>query len=160
MPQNASTALAQVLTLVDDICYYSGDRSVDIEWYTRRIGLATILKMTELYMLQDDSANFCKTWEFLENRMEEAVQLQMVLQQTEGVKHKFQSSFNSAFITPEEKVQDISCKKKKKKKNKSLSKSLSLAQASSTGTVFMQTGISRAPNIEYGITPNVLRYTF
>lgn len=30
MPQNASTALAQVLTLVDDICYYSGDRSVDV----------------------------------------------------------------------------------------------------------------------------------
>lgn len=29
-PQNASTALAQVLTLVDDICYYSGDRSVDV----------------------------------------------------------------------------------------------------------------------------------
>lgn len=28
LPQNASTALAQVLTLVDDICYYSGDRSL------------------------------------------------------------------------------------------------------------------------------------
>lgn len=30
LPKNASTALAQVLTLVDDICYYSGDRSVDV----------------------------------------------------------------------------------------------------------------------------------
>lgn len=30
LPQNASTALAQVLTIVDDICYYSGDRSVDV----------------------------------------------------------------------------------------------------------------------------------
>jgi len=29
-PQHAPTALAQVLTLVDDICYYSGDRSVDV----------------------------------------------------------------------------------------------------------------------------------
>lgn len=29
-PPNASTALAQVLTLVDDICFYSGDRSVDV----------------------------------------------------------------------------------------------------------------------------------
>lgn len=29
-PPHASTALAQVLTLVDDICYYSGDRSVDV----------------------------------------------------------------------------------------------------------------------------------
>ncbi|KAM7345071.1 ubiquinone biosynthesis protein COQ9, mitochondrial [Cochliomyia hominivorax] len=99
MPQNASTALAQVLTLVDDICYYSGDRSVDIGWYTRRIGLATILKMTELYMMQDNSPNHSKTWEFLHDRMDEAVQLQMVLQQTEDVKHNFQRSFNSAFIT-------------------------------------------------------------
>lgn len=32
LPQNASTALAQVLTLVDDICYYSGDRSVDVSF--------------------------------------------------------------------------------------------------------------------------------
>ncbi|XP_030386034.1 ubiquinone biosynthesis protein COQ9, mitochondrial isoform X2 [Scaptodrosophila lebanonensis] len=98
-PQHASTALAQVLTLVDDICYYSGDRSVDFGWYTRRIGLATILKMTELYMLQDTSPSHTNTWEFLKNRMDEAVQLQMMLAQTEGMTHTFQRSFNSAFIT-------------------------------------------------------------
>lgn len=50
-------------------------------------------------MMQDSSSNHSKTWEFLENRMDEAVQLQMVLQQTENVTHKFQSSFNSAFLT-------------------------------------------------------------
>ncbi|XP_002016366.2 ubiquinone biosynthesis protein COQ9, mitochondrial [Drosophila persimilis] len=98
-PQHASTALAQVLTLVDDICYYSGDRSVDFGWYTRRIGLATIMKMTELYLLQDTSAGNVQTWEFLKNRMDEAVQLQMALSQTEGMTHTFQRSFNSAFIT-------------------------------------------------------------
>ncbi|XP_017838669.1 ubiquinone biosynthesis protein COQ9, mitochondrial [Drosophila busckii] len=98
-PQHASTALAQVLTLVDDICYYSGDRSVDFGWYTRRIGLATIMKMTELYMLQDTSPGHAQTWEFLKNRMDEAVQLQMALAQTEGMTHTFQRSFNSAFIT-------------------------------------------------------------
>lgn len=98
-PANASTALAQVLTLVDDICYYSGDRSVDFGWYTRRIGLATILKMTELYMLQDTSPGHAQTWEFLKNRMDEAVQLQMALAQTEGMTQTFQRSFNSAFIT-------------------------------------------------------------
>ncbi|EDW09180.2 ubiquinone biosynthesis protein COQ9, mitochondrial [Drosophila mojavensis] len=98
-PANASTALAQVLTLVDDICYYSGDRSVDFGWYTRRVGLATIMKMTELYMLQDTSAGHAQTWEFLKNRMDEAVQLQMALAQTEGMTQTFQRSFNSAFIT-------------------------------------------------------------
>ncbi|XP_037948779.1 ubiquinone biosynthesis protein COQ9, mitochondrial [Teleopsis dalmanni] len=99
LPQNASTALAQVLTLVDDICYYSGDRSVDFDWYTRRIGLATIMKMTELYMLQDTSPQHENTWEFLKNRMDEAVQLQMMLSQTGDMTNNFQRSFNSAFIT-------------------------------------------------------------
>ncbi|XP_016990528.1 ubiquinone biosynthesis protein COQ9, mitochondrial [Drosophila rhopaloa] len=98
-PQHAPTALAQVLTLVDDICYYSGDRSVDFGWYTRRVGLATIMKMTELYFLQDTSQGHTQTWEFLKNRMDEAVQLQIMLSQTEGMTHTFQRSFNSAFIT-------------------------------------------------------------
>lgn len=30
LPQNVPTSLAQLLTLVDDICYYAGDRSVDV----------------------------------------------------------------------------------------------------------------------------------
>ncbi|XP_058976436.1 ubiquinone biosynthesis protein COQ9, mitochondrial [Musca domestica] len=99
LPQNASTALAQVLTLVDDICYYSGDRSVDIGWYTRRIGLASIMKMTELYMLQDHSPDHRKTWEFLENRMDDAVQLQMTLMKIGGTTSGVHRSLNSAFTT-------------------------------------------------------------
>lgn len=30
LPPNVPTSLANMLTLVDDICYYSGDRSVDV----------------------------------------------------------------------------------------------------------------------------------
>lgn len=30
LPSNVTTALANLLTLVDDICYYAGDRSVDV----------------------------------------------------------------------------------------------------------------------------------
>lgn len=30
LPQNAPTSLAHLLTLIDDICYYAGDRSVDV----------------------------------------------------------------------------------------------------------------------------------
>lgn len=30
LPQNVPTSLAQLLTLIDDICYYAGDRSVDV----------------------------------------------------------------------------------------------------------------------------------
>lgn len=30
MPQNVPQSLANLLTLADDICYYAGDRSVDV----------------------------------------------------------------------------------------------------------------------------------
>lgn len=33
LPQNVPTSLAQLLTLIDDICYYAGDRSVDVSIY-------------------------------------------------------------------------------------------------------------------------------
>ncbi|XP_034944110.1 ubiquinone biosynthesis protein COQ9, mitochondrial-like isoform X2 [Chelonus insularis] len=79
LPPNVPTALANLLTLVDDICYYAGDRSVDLNWYTRRIGLAGIYKASELYLLQDSSEDHKQTWEFMERRIEDALQLQRVL---------------------------------------------------------------------------------
>ncbi|XP_013107312.2 ubiquinone biosynthesis protein COQ9, mitochondrial [Stomoxys calcitrans] len=99
LPKNAPTSLAQLLTLVDDICYYSGDRSVDIGWYTRRVGLAGIFKMTELYMLQDNSLDHSQTWEFLQNRMDDAIQLQSTFMKMGGVTNEVRKSFNSTFIT-------------------------------------------------------------
>jgi len=34
LPANVPPALANLLTLVDDICYYAGDRSVDVSYDT------------------------------------------------------------------------------------------------------------------------------
>uniref|UniRef100_A0A182P0L1 Ubiquinone biosynthesis protein n=1 Tax=Anopheles epiroticus TaxID=199890 RepID=A0A182P0L1_9DIPT len=99
LPPNAPHSLANVLTLVDDICYYAGDRSVDFNWYTRRIGLACIYKTTELYMLQDSSAGFEKTWKFLERRMEEASLVHDFLVKSEDATHQLQNAVGSAFTT-------------------------------------------------------------
>lgn len=79
LPPNVPTALANLLTLIDDICYYAGDRSVDINWYTRRMILATIYKATELYMLQDTSEDHKKTWLFLDRRIKDAVYVYAML---------------------------------------------------------------------------------
>ncbi|XP_058833692.1 ubiquinone biosynthesis protein COQ9, mitochondrial-like isoform X2 [Topomyia yanbarensis] len=99
LPPNVPTSLANVLTLVDDICYYAGDRSVDFNWYTRRIGLATIYKATELYMLQDHSADYEKTWKFLDRRMEEASLVHDFLVKSEDATSHLQSAVGSAFST-------------------------------------------------------------
>ncbi|KAJ9582258.1 hypothetical protein L9F63_003387 [Diploptera punctata] len=82
LPPNVPPALANLLTLVDDICYYSGDRSVDFTWYSRRIALAGIYKMTELYMIQDKSTDFEDTWQFLGRRIEDASHVNEYLQQS------------------------------------------------------------------------------
>ena len=48
-------ALGNLSELVDDIWFYAGDKSVDSNWYTKRMLLASIYKTTELFMLQDES---------------------------------------------------------------------------------------------------------
>lgn len=99
LPPNVPTSLANVLTLVDDICYYAGDRSVDFNWYTRRVGLASIYKATELYMLQDTSKNYEKTWKFLERRVEEARILHDFLVKSETATLHIQNALGSTFST-------------------------------------------------------------
>lgn len=99
LPQNVPTSLAQLLTLVDDICHCAGDRSVDIGWYTRRIGIASIYKMVELYLLQDKSPGHQQTWEFLERRMDEGIQIQEFLSTSDQKTQTMAKALGSAFQT-------------------------------------------------------------
>jgi ubiquinone biosynthesis protein COQ9 len=71
-PTNAPTALETLALMVDDTWYCAGDRSTDFSWYTKRGLLATIYSSTELFLVQDTSADFQETWKFLHRRMEDA----------------------------------------------------------------------------------------
>ncbi|XP_027854280.2 ubiquinone biosynthesis protein COQ9, mitochondrial [Aphis gossypii] len=79
-PSNAPHALSNLMTLVNDVCYYAGDRSIDTRWYTRRIGLATIYKSSELHLLQDRSQGYDDTWNFVKRAVEECVKLDTMLE--------------------------------------------------------------------------------
>ncbi|EEB18584.1 conserved hypothetical protein [Pediculus humanus corporis] len=79
LPPNVPVALANLLALSDDICFYAGDKSVDFNWYIRRIGVSGIYKVTELYMIQDKSTDFQETWKFLDRRLVEAIQIQHII---------------------------------------------------------------------------------
>lgn len=72
---------------------------LQFNWYTRRIGLATIFKMTELYMLQDSSMGHQETWTFLERRIEEGQHLQAFLAMGESNSRHMGRAMNSAFLT-------------------------------------------------------------
>ncbi|XP_076333357.1 ubiquinone biosynthesis protein COQ9, mitochondrial isoform X2 [Tachypleus tridentatus] len=71
LPQNVPTAFSNLLDLVDIIWFYAGDKSVDFNWYTKRLSLAAVYKATELCFLQDSSSDYVDTWEFLNRRIDD-----------------------------------------------------------------------------------------
>ncbi|XP_012550496.2 uncharacterized protein LOC101744765 isoform X1 [Bombyx mori] len=79
LPNNVPNGLATLLSLVDDICYHSGDRSVDFNWYIRRVGLAGIYKAAELFYLTDNSQENNATRSFVSSRIRDAQVIQGAL---------------------------------------------------------------------------------
>lgn len=79
LPNNVPNCLATLLSLVDDICYHTGDRSVDFNWYIRRVGLAGIYKASELFYLTDASQNCTGTRSFVKSRIRDAELIQIAL---------------------------------------------------------------------------------
>ncbi|XP_028665731.1 ubiquinone biosynthesis protein COQ9, mitochondrial [Erpetoichthys calabaricus] len=75
LPHNVPESLKHLSTLIDDIWYYAGDRSTDLNWYTRRAALTGIYNTTELVMVQDSSPDFEETWKFLENRVNDVMNM-------------------------------------------------------------------------------------
>ncbi|KAL0155685.1 hypothetical protein M9458_049948, partial [Cirrhinus mrigala] len=75
LPNNIPDSLKHLSTMVDDIWYYAGDRSTDVNWYTRRAALTGIYNTTELVMVQDSSPDFEETWAFLDNRIKDVVNM-------------------------------------------------------------------------------------
>lgn len=68
-PTYAVQAIENLLRLCDEIWYQLGDKSIDFNWYTKRLTVAAIYKSTEFFMLQDKSENFTDTAKFLDNRL-------------------------------------------------------------------------------------------
>ncbi|CAO2610429.1 Ubiquinone biosynthesis protein COQ9, mitochondrial [Lemmus lemmus] len=75
LPHNIPPSLNLLTTMVDDMWHYAGDQSTDFNWYTRRAVLAGIYNTTELVMMQDSSPDFEDTWRFLENRINDAMNM-------------------------------------------------------------------------------------
>lgn len=46
-----------------------------LNWYTKRAALTGIYNTTELVMIQDSSEDFQDTWNFLENRIQDIVNM-------------------------------------------------------------------------------------
>jgi len=70
-PKHVPTSICFLQTLCDDIWHKAGDKSADMNWYSKRMLLAGIVSSTEVFMLQDTSEQFQDTWKFMDRRFED-----------------------------------------------------------------------------------------
>ncbi|CAO3569931.1 unnamed protein product [Mortierella alpina] len=71
-PSNVPMSLNHLAKIVDEIWHLAGDKSADMNWYTKRASLAGVYTTTELYMTTDKTPNYQATQHFLERRFEDA----------------------------------------------------------------------------------------
>lgn len=78
LPSMAGSSLKAAFGTVDAIWKAIGDRSVDFNFYTKRLLLAGVYGSTVLYWLEDRSENCTATWAFLERRIDDVMQVPKV----------------------------------------------------------------------------------
>ena len=78
LPANAGRAAVAHWRTVDAILAALGDRSNDVNWYTKRMTLYGVFCSTELYWLGDKSRYQSATWDFLERRIDDVMRIETV----------------------------------------------------------------------------------
>lgn len=76
LPTHAAEGAKAVWGTVDRIWETLGDKSDDVNWYTKRATLAGVYSATLLYWLGDDSPDHVRTWEFLDRRIDEVMRIE------------------------------------------------------------------------------------
>ena len=82
LPQYAADGAQAVWGTADRIWTALGDTSDDINWYTKRATLSGVYSATVLYWLGDDSDGHEATWDFLDRRIENVMQIEKFKAQT------------------------------------------------------------------------------
>lgn len=76
LPQNAGTGAKLIWGTADAIWVALGDSSTDHNWYTKRATLSAVYGSVVLFWLGDDSEGHTATWEFLDRRIENVMQIE------------------------------------------------------------------------------------
>ena len=76
LPPYAADGARALWQTADHIWMALGDTSEDVNWYTKRATLSGVYGATVLYWLGDDSEGQTRTWEFLDRRVEDVMQIE------------------------------------------------------------------------------------
>lgn len=78
LPRHAAEGTGLVWGTADAIWRALGDRSEDLNWYSKRASLAGVFGATTLYWLGDESPGFEATWAFLDRRIAGVMRIEKV----------------------------------------------------------------------------------
>ena len=78
LPQHAAEGTRAMWRTADRIWTALGDTSDDVNWYTKRATLSGVYGSTLLYWLNDESEGQAWTWEFLDRRIENVMQIEKI----------------------------------------------------------------------------------
>lgn len=76
LPTHAGDGAKLIWGTVDAIWTALGDTSDDVNWYTKRATLGTVYSATVLYWLGDTELDHAPTWEFLDRRIDNVMQIE------------------------------------------------------------------------------------
>ncbi|MEE2704759.1 MAG: COQ9 family protein [Pseudomonadota bacterium] len=88
MPSSSYLLSLSLMKTSDSIWKIAGDKSVDFNFYTKRGLLLGVYSATLIFWLDDNSENDHKTWEFLDRRIEEVLQIPKVKSSMEKIFNK------------------------------------------------------------------------
>ena len=86
LPIYAADGAKAVWSTADLIWNTLGDTSDDVNWYTKRATLSGVYSATVLYWLGDDSVENQATWDFLDRRIDDVMQIEKVKAQVRNNK--------------------------------------------------------------------------
>jgi ubiquinone biosynthesis protein COQ9 len=76
LPQNAVTGARLIWDTADAIWTALGDKSDDLNWYSKRATLSAVYSATVLYWLGDETPGHEATWAFLDRRIEDVMRFE------------------------------------------------------------------------------------
>jgi ubiquinone biosynthesis protein COQ9 len=78
LPQNALLGAGAIWGTADAIWSALGDTTRDLNWYSKRATLSAVYGATVLFWLGDDSQKHQSTWEFLDRRISDVMEIERV----------------------------------------------------------------------------------
>lgn len=78
LPHQSADGAKAIWDTCDAIWTTLGDTSDDVNWYTKRATLSAVYGSTVLYWLGDDSPGHSATWDFLDRRIDNVMQIEKV----------------------------------------------------------------------------------